>query len=115
MTCKICGKENPKYIWYCEEHYLCANCGTRDNLLGWKNVLCRTCDEKRIAKRIAEFDGDTELEFNAICPHCGYEHMDSWDMGEGENNCYDCERLFNMERVVDVSYTTTKINRKPEV
>jgi transcription elongation factor Elf1 len=71
-------------------------------------VLCDPCHEKRVEKRIAEFDGDTDYTDEVICPHCGYEHSDSFEMSEGVRECSDCGREFEMERDVAVTYSTTK-------
>lgn len=68
-------------------------------------------DEKKPPQSI-----DTVLQQRPICPHCGYQHDDAWewDFGPGldssseDRECYQCGDTFNCERVVDVSYTTTK-------
>lgn len=46
---------------------------------------------------------------NIICPHCNYEHEDSWEHTEDEPEfrCADCDKIFSMTRDVTVSYTTT--------
>jgi hypothetical protein len=56
-----------------------------------------------------------------ICPTCGYEHQDAWEWifgwelnpgleGSGERKCYGCDEHFRVYRIVDVTYTTRKID-----
>ena len=60
---------------------------------------------------------DTKLQPRPVCPHCGYEHDDSWEWNFGPGlegtaegrSCYRCDGEFDCERVVDVSYTTKAI------
>lgn len=62
---------------------------------------------------------DTECTANIICPHCGYEDHDSWevsigsgnwDEGEGETDCPSCGATFFVERRVSIDYTTRKLS-----
>ena len=51
---------------------------------------------------------------NAVCPHCGYEGRDSWELGggsdeTGETECGRCERIFRWSREIEVTYTTEVI------
>jgi DNA-directed RNA polymerase subunit RPC12/RpoP len=62
-----------------------------------------------VVKRIAEFDKDTDYTGEVVCPWCGYEHGDSWEMTEGETECGECGRKFEMTRDVSVSYCTSRI------
>ena len=77
-----------------------------------EGVLCDPCHTNRVEKRIAEFDGDHEYMAHAVCPHCGCVEADSWDMTEGEQQCDDCGRDYVLERIVDVSYSTTKVEKR---
>lgn len=49
-----------------------------------------------------------------VCPHCGYEHEDSWDfyLNADDNSvrlfCYRCDKPFMSDREVEVTYTTRK-------
>lgn len=109
LECKVCGQPDPKYFWRCEEHYYCDDCGTREGLCTHaEGVLCDPCHKKRVAKRISEFDGDTDCTYEVTCPYCGYEFSDSWEMSEGERECPDCENTFEIERHVEVTYATYK-------
>ena len=59
-----------------------------------------------------EKDFETKRTMNAICPWCGHEDLDSWELEDGEYDCGTCDKPYIVERCVDVSYTTTKIERK---
>ena len=59
---------------------------------------------------------ETERTENIVCPHCGYEDRDSWevDFGPGFDGdttvvCGSCEKEFYASRMVDVCYTTRKL------
>lgn len=96
----------------CADHNRCDDCGTRDKLCYYREgLLCERCHTGRVDDRIAAFDGDTDYTSEITCPHCGYVHSDSWEMSEGEQECSDCERPFEVERVVTVEYRTAKITR----
>lgn len=45
-----------------------------------------------------------------VCPYCGYEDRDSWELNDdsGETECGECEMTFNYRRNVSVTYSTTK-------
>ena len=63
----------------------------------------------------------TEPEFNTkftdepICPHCGYEMRDSWELGLGpgkedtETDCGECEKPMDVHVYVTYYYTTSKL------
>ena len=110
FSCSVCGKENPEHMFHCEEHYHCVDCETKENLITTgEGVLCHPCRQIRIDKRIAEFNGDTSYTREVVCPHCGHEHMDSWEMDDGEYSCSDCDNEFEITRDVDVTYSTSKV------
>jgi hypothetical protein len=61
---------------------------------------------------------DLTRNLNPVCPHCGHEERDAWEIdfgsgleGEAEISCGRCEKDYIAERVVDVSYTTRKLKR----
>ena len=109
LKCRVCGAPNPKHIFYCYKHYCCADCGVREDLCIYgEGVLCSNCHDKRVEHRIETFDGDTELTDEVICPHCGYEASDSWEIEEGQHRCSDCNRTFEVQRNVEITYTTTR-------
>ena len=53
---------------------------------------------------------DTEYTDNAVCPHCGHEHVDcfEWGADEDEQYCNQCSLPFTYYREVKVEYTTVK-------
>lgn len=57
---------------------------------------------------------DTERTTHPVCPHCGHEERDAFEIdfgpgleGEATIACGNCEREYQAERIVDVTYTTT--------
>lgn len=108
FTCSIC-QEPSKFLWRCQKHCRCDNCGTTEDLLhGVRTVLCHTCDKTRIQQNIDSFDGDTSYTDEITCPHCGCKFSDSWECDDGEHECGDCERTFDVVRNVEVTYSTFK-------
>jgi transposase-like protein len=54
-------------------------------------------------------DFDTYLTDEAVCPHCGYTHRDSWEFEGGHTyTCDECDEAFLVECNYDVSYITEK-------
>jgi hypothetical protein len=52
---------------------------------------------------------DHTLTHEAVCPWCGYEHVDSWEFRDNDTaNCHECENGFKLERIVTVQYTTER-------
>ena len=51
-----------------------------------------------------------ECEFTReiVCPYCGYEFSDSWEIGDGEDigniECRDCDAEFDCRRDIEVTY-----------
>ena len=106
--CEKCGEK--ANLWRCPTHYVCDDCGATKELCNHtEGLLCGTCHMKRVDIRIAEFDGDTDYTTEITCPHCGYEYRDSWEASEGEQDCRDCERPFEVTKNVTVDYSTSKI------
>lgn len=55
----------------------------------------------------------TEYTRNIVCPFCGYEDRDSWEVGKGqegetETDCRDCGKTFLVVRHVSVDYSSRK-------
>lgn len=44
----------------------------------------------------------------AVCPHCGHEHSDTWEWQDGKHECAECEQPFELERHVEATYSTEK-------
>ncbi len=54
---------------------------------------------------------DHEYTYNLVCPYCGYEDKDEWELSdnEGETFCGRCDEEFAYTRHVSISYSTSKI------
>lgn len=53
-----------------------------------------------------------KYESNVKCPYCDWEDQDSWefDQDSGTHTCGSCEKEFNVEREVEVTYSTSRID-----
>lgn len=53
-----------------------------------------------------------KYESNIKCPYCDWEDKDSWEFGQdnGIQTCGRCEEEFNVERQIEVTYTTSRID-----
>ena len=104
------SEDRPDYGFYCTEHYKCYSCGTTDGLCRHTDrLMCRECNEEEMVRRVAAFEGDTDYTTEVICPHCGYEYRDSWELEEGTTECQNCGNSFEIDRYVEVTYCTTKV------
>lgn len=63
-------------------------------------------------------DFNTYYTSNIVCPHCGHEDRDSWEVDFGPSldgdttvYCGRCEEEFNVSRNVEVSYTSFPIKK----
>lgn len=58
---------------------------------------------------------DHEFTREIVCPHCGYESPDSWEVGDGEDGdlgrqeCGDCGKPFYAARHIRITYLTEPI------
>lgn len=58
---------------------------------------------------------DACSQINAVCPYCGYEDPDSWDLGwgfsedEGVTECPLCEKDYKWYVWTEYRYTTKKV------
>lgn len=118
--CPTCtGDEKPwPFGKFCEKHDVCRTCGIGRKQLTqtpWGVRIgafqCAPCEEKERKARIAErqekgFDHQSTDE--VVCPCCGYEFSDSWEMSDGAHDCPECHNEFDLERNVTVDYTTTR-------
>ncbi|MGH7974937.1 MAG: hypothetical protein ACREBR_05385 [bacterium] len=60
-------------------------------------------------------DLDTCCTEFAICPWCGAEFIDSFEMSDGVWDCDRCGKKFTLDHDVTVSYTTNKVEEKSNV
>ena len=121
-ACVVCEKgKYPAWAFgsqLCENHNVCISCGIKRRDLDhtpWGvregAFQCAPCakKEKEAAMKARIVKGfEHEYTDEVVCPHCGYTHSDSWEMGEGERDCPDCEKPFTMSRDVTVRYSTEK-------
>ncbi|MCP4651173.1 MAG: hypothetical protein GY853_13990 [PVC group bacterium] len=113
FKCEICAKKDPEHLDRCEKHYFCADCKTKENLCYYiEGLLCYSCHKNRVEKRIEKFGGETQFTGEIICPYCGYEFADSWDYSSGKLECEDCENEFEVAVNTEISYSTSKIDKK---
>ncbi|UOF76725.1 DNA-directed RNA polymerase subunit [Caudoviricetes sp.] len=49
---------------------------------------------------------DTSQTDQVICPHCGYEYWDSWDMDNGAHVCHECGKEFQLTIQAIITYST---------
>lgn len=72
MKCKVCDAPVGKYLFRCDEHQRCDDCGATDQLcLYSEGLLCDPCKTARVQKQIVTFAGETEFTPEIICPYCG--------------------------------------------
>lgn len=53
---------------------------------------------------------DHEYTGEIVCPYCGYEFSDSWEISgnDGSLVCEECGKKFRYERHVSIMYSTSK-------
>ncbi len=53
---------------------------------------------------------DSTYTQEIVCPHCGHEHCNSWELSHdsGEMDCCDCGKEFHYERNITIDYSTSK-------
>lgn len=122
--CPACTytEKPPIFAKYCEEHDVCIGCGIHRSKLEETpyGVIrgafqCKPCSERERLAGIKErkkrgFDHEDTNEI--VCPYCGYEQCDSWEAGEGDNDCPECHKVFEVERIMSVTYNTSKKVKK---
>ena len=59
--------------------------------------------------------GEIDCRFTdlAVCPYCGHKNRDSWELGDGgeecgEDECGECGEEYRWSRLVSISYSTYK-------
>ena len=67
-----------------------------------------TEDETKMLERL-ERESKHKFAKEVVCPYCLHEFSDSWEFEEsGEISCESCGKKFNMEREVEITYSTYK-------
>jgi DNA-directed RNA polymerase subunit RPC12/RpoP len=55
---------------------------------------------------------DTDYTDEVVCPYCGYEHSDSYELAEyGKMDCHHCDEEFTIEADISITYSTSKIKK----
>lgn len=59
-----------------------------------------------MSEKSIDCEGTNEI----VCPHCGYEHRDSWELerDDGDTECHSCEKPFQYSRLTSVTYSSNK-------
>ena len=107
--CEKCGTKST-HIWRCKDCQKCDVCGITGILIYTEDGLfCDKHNNERIQKYLDEFDGDTSCTNEIVCPYCGSEHSDSWEMSDdGETECDRCEKPFFYQRNMYIDYTSKR-------
>lgn len=113
-SCQKCGRPTADRVQNrCKDHQSCDVCGSLEDLLwGVGFILCPEHEAARIARKLAanaKAPADHDYTDAAVCPWCGYEHGDSWEMADGDYDCDDCGHPFTLTEDVHVTYTTAKV------
>lgn len=58
---------------------------------------------------------DTDYTSEVVCPYCGHQHRDSWELLEDCDTyeCVSCEKEFEYQRETEVTYCTWKKDKTP--
>lgn len=90
--------DNFKFEPFVKDHVYYSPCQMNPG----KFIMCNTF----------EFDNEIDHEFteNVVCPYCGYNVSDCWELqsDSADHECEQCKSTFEYERVVTVDYTTSK-------
>jgi len=52
---------------------------------------------------------DCDFTDNAVCPHCGWENLDSWEYTaeDGLTDCGECDKEFYYTTHAQIHYSTS--------
>lgn len=72
------------------------------------------CSETCKEHHYLVYDNEKLSEGAIICPYCEYEHTDTWEYmdDDEEFECEGCGRVFEMVRDITVTYSSTPILRE---
>ncbi len=103
--CKECGKPTPNFQPWTTNQTI--------RLTGAAGYsICDECLDKWIA--FNDWQNEQFNTSNLVCPWCGYEDPDSWELADedGEYECPNCGRVF--EYMSEISHTYTSRKRKQD-
>ena len=98
--CKRCGMPTENYYSY--SPYLAG-------LAGAEGIsICDACTTE--LNNIREWENEQFETRNLVCPWCGYEDRDSWELSDSDDSytCPECGEVFAYERNITVTYTSRK-------
>jgi transcription elongation factor Elf1 len=52
---------------------------------------------------------DTSYTDLITCPWCGHEEKDSWEISDGEFECGECDKTYEVYHDVSITYSTAKV------
>jgi len=75
---------------------------------------CWEEEKQELIKQYEWHEDKTSVEEEMICPYCGYEQMNSWEIpgDDGTVECGRCEKEFDFTRNVEVTFSTTPIAKE---
>lgn len=76
-------------------------------------VMCEGSHCKEAYEAYLEEQIDHEYTREIVCPYCGYEERDSWEVSPDEKylglvECENCGKEFYAERMIQVTYSTER-------
>lgn len=98
--CYECGKETDRYYW--TDRDWAKKFGEEDRY--W----CQECFDK--AASFYDWQNEQSYTEEIVCPWCGKEQSDSWEYADydSECECDYCEKVFEYQRNIEVTYTSRK-------
>lgn len=103
-TCVLCGAPARE-----ARHVECTRDG--EGFGGYSVTLCPSCERRLDAG--GRWGHERIAEPLAVCPYCGYADEGSWEHPEGysEVECLSCGRTFELDVVIEASYSTKRRDR----
>lgn len=109
-VCNRCGEQNlPGESFYLEHtltstKHLCPDC----------NEAIKKKEKEEQAELYAAGEEEPSYTDEITCPWCGYEHADSWEYADSDNECecMNCNKMFGYERHIEVTYSSSRVENK---
>ena len=102
-TCRICHKPTSNFNPYSP---------ALQEIIGKAgDSVCDKCIERIVA--LSEWQNEQDATDNLICPWCGYENRDSWELPDEDDDFYECPECGKtFEYAVEITRTFTSRRRK---